>query len=90
MTEDDHSGSKGMDMKDEWKRELRSLFTGSKSDTEEQLAKDIAVTFSRKYRGTWHCVIGRKFGSCVAFDDGTHWVEQFGPIWVALWRCSPT
>jgi hypothetical protein len=79
-----------MDMKEEWKRELRGLFTSSKSDTEEQLAKEIALTFARKHRGTWHCVIGRRFGSYVSFDDGTHWAEQFGPLWVELWRCTPT
>jgi hypothetical protein len=75
-------------MKEEWKREVRSLFTSSKGDTEDQIAQEIAETFRRKYPGAWQCIIGRAFGSSVTYDEGTHWVEQFGPLWVEIWRCA--
>jgi hypothetical protein len=58
-------------MKEEWKRELRSFFIGSKSKTGEEIAQDLSKTLRKKYGGAWQCVAGISCGSCVSYDEGS-------------------
>ncbi|KRZ16088.1 Dynein light chain, partial [Trichinella zimbabwensis] len=37
---------------------------------EREIAKAIKLTLDAKYLPPWHCIVGRKFSSQVAFEDG--------------------
>ena len=56
-----------------------------KYDSEELIAKYIKEKFDRKYDETWHCVVGKSFGSCISYDD-QYFCLQFGPFYVELWQ----
>jgi len=57
-------------------------------NTEEDVAKFIKEAFEQKYHGTWHCIVGKNYGSAVSYDKSTHFSQQFGPFLVELWRCD--
>ncbi|NXU32440.1 DYL2 protein, partial [Thalassarche chlororhynchos] len=39
-----------------------------KYSVEREIADLIKREFEKKYSPTWHCIVGRKFGSCVSHE----------------------
>eukprot|EP01088_Endostelium_zonatum_P014297 TRINITY_DN3083_c0_g1_i2.p1 TRINITY_DN3083_c0_g1~~TRINITY_DN3083_c0_g1_i2.p1 ORF type:complete len:101 (+),score=24.72 TRINITY_DN3083_c0_g1_i2:26-328(+) len=66
---------KALDMSDEMKDEAIRIATEAfkTSDQgkiqERELAKIIKTAFDKRYGGTWHCVVGRSFGSFVTHES---------------------
>lgn len=56
----------------------------------EGVPKDIAVNikkdFDKKYNPSWHCVVGRNFGSYVGFELKHFIYFYMGQISVLLWK----
>ena len=81
------SGVPGNDMNEAWKGEIRPLLLEAlaKFETENDVARHLKEAFEKKRHGTWHCIVGKSFGSCVAIQKGTHFCEQIGQFYVELW-----
>lgn len=82
--------NRGNDMPAEWQQEVRLLFSAAikECDGEDQIAREIKEAFDKKHRGSWHCVVGKFYGSNIAYESGTHFYERIGPFTIELWRCT--
>lgn len=80
----------GNDMDEQCKRDAKLLFLKAikQYQTEEEVAKFIKEAFENKYHGTWHCIVGKNYGSAVSYNKCTHYAQQYGPFLVELWRCD--
>ena len=68
-----------------------SLFLFTKQALERyEIEKDIAAyikkEFDKKYQPTWHCVVGRNFGSYVTHETGHFIYFYIGHIAILLFR----
>ena len=73
-----------------WRFSL-SLFLFTKQALERyEIEKDIAAyikkEFDKKYQPTWHCVVGRNFGSYVTHETGHFIYFYIGHIAILLFR----
>ena len=48
--------------------------------TEKHIAESVKQNFDQLYEPTWHCIVGRNWGSCV-----THTKVR----WTCEWSCTP-
>lgn len=56
-----------------------------KYDSEELVAKYIKEKFEQKYDDTWHCIVGKSYGSCISYSD-QYFCLKFGPFHVEVWQ----
>ncbi|XP_058773792.1 dynein light chain 1, cytoplasmic-like [Vicia villosa] len=56
-------------------------------DSDARIADEIKKEFDRRYGGTWHCIVGSSYGSCVSCDDGYHFYFYFGLKDIILFKC---
>ena len=57
-----------------------------KFNIEKDIAAHIKKEFDRKHNPTWHCVVGRNFGSFVTHETQHFIYFYVGQIAVLLWR----
>ena len=58
-------------MSDEMKNDVIDFISNQAMDhcnSEKEMATFIKENFKSLYGGTWHCVVGRNFGSFVTFE----------------------
>ncbi|CAG8485255.1 7147_t:CDS:2 [Scutellospora calospora] len=62
---------KNVDMSDEMQTEALECANTAleKYNIEKDIAAHIKREFDRKYGTTWHCIVGRNFGSYVTHDN---------------------
>lgn len=81
--------SQGNDMDESHQKDAILHFQNAiqQFETDQEIAKYIKTKIEEKYKGSWHCIVGRAFGSAVTYDEKSHFSKQFGPIQVELWKC---
>ena len=87
----DGSENLGNDMPSSWRDDVIIAFGEaiSKYDSEKEIAQEIKDNFQSKYgQGSWHCVVGKSFGSSVTYDKSTHLTLEIGRFMIELWRCG--
>lgn len=89
MTQGAEEARLGNDICDDWRQDIKQLFQRAiaQCDTEDELATFL-VTQWKKASGTWHCIVGKSFGSAVACEEGRHFCEQIGQFLVEVWCCG--
>eukprot|EP00818_Percolomonas_sp_WS_P002822 CAMPEP_0117438240 /NCGR_PEP_ID=MMETSP0759-20121206/1951_1 /TAXON_ID=63605 /ORGANISM="Percolomonas cosmopolitus, Strain WS" /LENGTH=89 /DNA_ID=CAMNT_0005229925 /DNA_START=128 /DNA_END=397 /DNA_ORIENTATION=- len=58
----------------------------SKYNIEKDIAAHIKKHFDQKYNPTWHCVVGRNFGSYVTHETKNFLYFYLGQVAVLLWK----
>lgn len=53
---------------------------------EKAVATYIKREFVKKYKGVWHCIVGRNFGSFVTHEMKGYIYLTWGPMSVLLWK----
>ena len=79
---------KGNDMSDEMQQAATDLAINAleRFQVEKDVAGFIKKEFDRKYNPTWHCVVGRNFGSYVTHET-KHFVYFYvGQVAVLLFK----
>ncbi|XP_042036991.1 dynein light chain LC6, flagellar outer arm-like isoform X2 [Salvia splendens] len=68
---------KSADMKEDIQKEAIDIAIGAfeKFSVEKDVAEHIKKTFDKKYGPTWHCIVGKNFGSYVTHE--THHFVYF-------------
>ncbi|XWS14103.1 hypothetical protein CRYUN_Cryun36dG0094300 [Craigia yunnanensis] len=61
---------KSADMKDDMQKEAVNIAISAfeKNDVEKDVAEHIKKEFDKKHGPTWHCIVGRNFGSYVTHE----------------------
>jgi len=58
-------------------------------DTETQekaIASFIKREVEKKYKGVWHCIVGRNFGSFVTHETKAYVYFYYGQVAILLWK----
>ncbi|EOD19033.1 hypothetical protein EMIHUDRAFT_75572 [Emiliania huxleyi CCMP1516] len=63
-----------------------SLDAMGRFDTEKEVAQYVRKRFVDKYKGVWHCIIGRNFGSFVTHEAHHHIYFYSGQTAVLLFK----
>lgn len=50
------------------------------------LAENVADAVREKRQGTWHCIVGKSFGSFVTHEDKSLVYLSLGPVLVLVFR----
>ncbi|CCW64427.1 unnamed protein product [Phytomonas sp. EM1] len=53
---------------------------------ENAVATHIKREFTKKYKGVWHCIVGKNFGSYVTHEVKGYIYMTWGPMSVLLWK----
>lgn len=53
---------------------------------EKAIASYIKREFERKYKGIWHCIVGKNFGSYVTHETKAYLYFYVGQMAVLLWK----
>ncbi|CAD8107105.1 unnamed protein product [Paramecium sonneborni] len=79
---------KQMDMSDEMQREVIEVSRQAidKSSTDQQIASYIKDELRAKYHGTWHCIVGRNFGSYVTHETKHYIYFYIGQLAIMLFK----
>uniref|UniRef100_A0A3B1J618 Dynein light chain n=1 Tax=Astyanax mexicanus TaxID=7994 RepID=A0A3B1J618_ASTMX len=96
---------KNADMSEEMQQDAVECATQAleKYNIEKDIAAYIKKEFDKKYNPTWHCIVGRNFGSYVTHETKHFiyfylgqrngwavWVEaRTGFFWTLTWCCEP-
>lgn len=80
----------GNEMENSMRNDARILFKKALQTyrSENEIAKFLGNSFHVKYKGKWHCIVGKDFGSAVIYEQKNHFCEQIGQFYVELWRCG--
>ena len=60
----------------------------NKFSIENEIACFIKEEFDKRHNPTWHCVVGRNFGSYVTYDSQHFIFFYLGQIAVLLYKCG--
>ena len=76
------------DMTKEMQDDARAFVLAAfESETQEKaIASYIKHEFQRKYKGLWHCIVGKNFGSYVTHETKGYIYLTFGQMAVLLWK----
>ena len=53
---------------------------------EKAIATYIKQEFTKKYKGLWHCCVGKNYGSFVTHETKAYIYFLVGPMAVLLWK----
>ena len=53
---------------------------------EKAIATHIKREFEKKYKGLWHCIVGKNFGSYVTHETKAYIYFNVGQMAVLLWK----
>lgn len=62
------------------------LFAVSCAGIEKDVAAHIKKDFDKKYHPTWHCIVGRNFGSYVTHETKNFIYFYLGQVAILLWK----
>lgn len=70
---------KNVDMTEEMQQEaVECAMTAFETHTvEKDIAAYLKKAFDKKYGATWHCIVGRNFGSFVTHGNARHTIQQY-------------
>ncbi|EDK31815.2 cytoplasmic dynein light chain 2 (macronuclear) [Tetrahymena thermophila SB210] len=55
-------------------------------NTDKEIATFIKDDFRSRYHGTWHCIVGRNFGSFVTFERSYYIYLYVGQLAILLFK----
>ncbi|RIA84034.1 dynein light chain type 1-domain-containing protein [Glomus cerebriforme] len=88
MSSEEKQIIKNVDMSDEMQRE--ALDTAKQALDKYNIEKDIAAhikrEFDKRYGTTWHCIVGKNFGSYVTHETKHFIYFYIGPIAILLFK----
>ncbi|KAJ1926259.1 Dynein light chain 1, cytoplasmic [Tieghemiomyces parasiticus] len=69
---------KSVDMADEMQTDCIDVITSAveKFSVEKDMAASIKREFDKKYQPTWHCIVGKRFGSYVTHET-RHFIYMY-------------
>ncbi|KAI9493859.1 dynein light chain 1, cytoplasmic [Zychaea mexicana] len=81
---------KSADMSEEMQQEAIECSTQAleKFNIEKDIASHIKREFDKKYGNTWHCVVGRNFGSYVTHESKHFIYFYHGQIAILLFKSA--
>ncbi|CAO3635941.1 unnamed protein product [Mucor fragilis] len=90
MMSDTKAVVKSVDMSEEMQQEAIECSTQAleKYNIEKDIAAHIKREFDRKYGPTWHCVVGRNFGSFVTHESKHFIYFYHGQIAILLFKSA--
>ncbi|ESL11266.1 dynein light chain [Trypanosoma rangeli SC58] len=76
------------DMTKDMREEARNLVIQAlETETlEYAMASFVKREFQKKYKGVWHCVVGKNFGSFVTHETKGYIYITWGQMSVLLWK----
>ncbi|CAH8448686.1 unnamed protein product [Dicrocoelium dendriticum] len=79
---------KNTDMSEEMQREAVNCCTEAIKNysVEKDVAAHIKKEFDKRYNPTWHCIVGRNFGSYVTHETNNFIYLYLGPVAVLLFK----
>ncbi|KAK8870760.1 Dynein light chain 1, cytoplasmic [Tritrichomonas musculus] len=82
--------SYGNDMGNDLRNDVKILFKNALKTcrTENEIAKYLQNSLTKKNNGLWHCIVGKDFGSAVVYEQKYHFSGQIGQFYVELWKCD--
>ncbi|AYU81564.1 dynein light chain, flagellar outer arm,putative [Leishmania mexicana MHOM/GT/2001/U1103] len=91
MYNNDHKATvKNADMPEDMQADAIevTLQAMEKFNIEKDIAAYIKKEFDKKYQPTWHCIVGRNFGSFVTHDTHCFLYFYLGQVAVLLFKCG--
>ncbi|XP_012583980.1 PREDICTED: dynein light chain 1, cytoplasmic-like [Condylura cristata] len=81
---------KTVDMSEEMQQDSVEFATQAleKYSVEKDIAAHIKKEFDKKYNSTWHCIVGRKFGSYVTHETKHFIYFYMGQVAILLFKCG--
>ena len=58
------------------------------SDSYMKIAEEIKREFDHKYKKTWHCIVGKNFGSFVTHESKTFIFFEIANLSIALFKTA--
>ncbi|XP_033627566.1 dynein light chain 2, cytoplasmic-like [Asterias rubens] len=79
---------KNVDMSEDLQQDVIEIATSAmeKFNVEKDIAANIKKEFDRKYNPTWHCIVGRNFGSYVTHETKHFIYFYIGQMAVLLFK----
>ncbi len=79
---------KNVDMSEDMQQEAidMAISATEKNNIEKDIAASIKKEFDRKYNPTWHCIVGRNFGSYVTHETKHFIYFYVGQVAVLLFK----
>ena len=79
---------KNADMSDEMQTEAIDMANMAleRNNVEKDIAAFIKKEFDQKYNPTWHCIVGRSFGSYVTHETKHFIYFYMGQLAILLWK----
>ncbi|AAZ11555.1 dynein light chain, putative [Trypanosoma equiperdum] len=83
-----HEFNINADMTKEMQEEARNLVIQAfeTESLENGVASFVKREFQKKYKGIWHCVVGKNFGSFVTHEMKGYIYMTWGPLSILLWK----
>ncbi|GFZ47222.1 8 kDa cytoplasmic dynein light chain [Saitozyma sp. JCM 24511] len=81
---------KNVDMSEEMQQRAVDISSAAleRYNVEKDIAMFVKREFDRLYGTTWHCVVGKNFGSFVTHETKNFIYFYLGPIAILLWKTS--
>merc|ERR1711937_405675 len=81
---------KSVDMKEEMKAfaEKTVVDALSTQTIEENIAAFIKEEFDKVYQPSWHCTVGRRFGTYVTHETKNYIFMSVGNLYILLYKCA--
>nr|CCC48183.1 putative dynein light chain [Trypanosoma vivax Y486] len=76
------------DMAKEMQEEAKNLVIQAfeTESLENSVASFVKREFQKKYKGIWHCVVGKNFGSFVTHETKGYIYITWGQLSILLWK----
>ena len=90
MSQDKRAVVKNVDMSDDMQNKAidTAIQALDSFNIEKDIASFIKKEFDKTYNPTWHCVVGRSFGSFVTHETKHFIYFYIGQVAVQLWKCG--
>ena len=81
---------KSVDMKDEVKLFAEKVTTDALGmfAIEQEIAGHIKREFDQAYGPSWHCTVGRRFGTYVTHETKNYIFMSVGNLYILLYKCG--
>jgi dynein light chain LC8-type len=66
----------------------QAAFAQENLSSEKEVALHLKEQFEERYSPTWHCLVGRNFGSYVTHENGKYCYFYINQMGVSLWKTT--
>ena len=81
---------RNMDITEDMRQEAirLALVKLSARSTYNECAKTLKEEFDRKYYPSWHCVLGKSYGTAISYEEGNSIYFNINNVSILLWRAG--